>query len=124
MADQPILPPDSKERKTIPVARGALDYFPNAIAEVAKVSYFGNLKHNRGEDMHHARGRSMDHADCIARHLIERGGFDEMKYIDDKGAEQVALIRHTACLAWRALAMLQEELEAAGAPLARGARLT
>jgi hypothetical protein len=26
--------------------------------------------------MHHARGKSMDHADCIMRHLVGRGGFD------------------------------------------------
>jgi hypothetical protein len=61
--------------------------------------------------MHHARGKSMDHADCIARHLTERGGFD-------------AGIRHTAALAWRAMALLQEELEAEyGFPLPRGAKL-
>jgi hypothetical protein len=31
--------------------------------------------------------------------------------------------RHSAKLAWRALALLQLELEAEGAPIARGARL-
>ena len=55
----------------------------------------------------------MDHADCIARHLLERGTVDE----------ENAGVRHSAQLAWRALALLQEELEAAGAPLARGAWL-
>jgi hypothetical protein len=89
---------------------GLIDYFPAALAEVSRVSRLGNDKHNPGEPLHHARGKSMDHADCIVRHLTERGGFD-------------GDARHSACLAWRALALLQEELETEGAPLARGARL-
>lgn len=111
-ATAPMLPTESKARKAIPLARGVLDYFPAALAAVARVSQAGNDKHNPGEPMHHARGKSMDHADCIARHLLERGSVD---------AEDG--LPHSAKLAWRALALLQEELEAAGAPLARGARL-
>lgn len=106
------LPTDSKERKEIPLARGVLDYFPAALAEIAKVSKAGNDKHNKGQPMHHARGKSSDHADCIMRHLADRGTVDP----DDNQ-------RHSAKVAWRALALLQEELEASGAPLARGAKL-
>lgn len=94
-----LLDTDSATRKTMPVTAGVLDYFPDAIAEVARVSFHGNEKHNPGEPLHWARGKSMDHADCIGRHLIERGGFD-------------GSMRHSAALAWRALALLQEELEA------------
>jgi hypothetical protein len=104
------LPTDAADRKNIPLARGLLDYFPAALAEVARVSKIGNDQHNPGQEMHHARGKSTDHADCLLRHLMERG------VIDTDG------VTHTAKVAWRALAMLQEELEAAGAPLARGAR--
>jgi hypothetical protein len=106
------LPTGSAARKAIPLARGLLDYFPAALAAVAEVSKAGNDKHNPGEEMHHARGKSTDHADCILRHLVDRGGLDP-----EDG------MRHSAKVAWRALALLQEELEAAGAPLARGARL-
>jgi hypothetical protein len=106
------LPAGSKERMDVPLARGLLDYFPSALAEIAKVSKAGNDKHNPGEDMHHARGKSMDHADCILRHLVDRGRIDP-----DDG------MRHSAKVAWRALALLQEELEAEGAPLARAARV-
>jgi hypothetical protein len=95
----------------MPLMRGALDYFPAALAEVANVSRAGNEQHNPGQPMHHARGKSNDHADCIVRHLMDRGTTDEDG------------LRHTAKAAWRVLALLQEELEAAGAPLARGARL-
>lgn len=105
-----IIDTDSATRKTFPMAAGLLDYFPDALAEVAKVSFLGNQKHNPGEPMHHARGKSMDHADCIVRHLVGRGGFD-------------GELRESAALAWRALALLQEELEAEfGLPLPRGAR--
>jgi hypothetical protein len=109
--DADVLPADSAARKDIPICTGVLDYFPAALAEIAKVSKYGNDKHNPGEPLHHARGKSMDHADCVARHLIERGKFDK----DGQ--------RHSALMAWRALALLQEELEAEGAPVARGARL-
>lgn len=80
-----------------------------ALAAVAQVSWHGNEKHNPGQPLHHARGKSMDHFDCIARHYVERGGFD-------------GPMRHSACLAWRALAALQEDLESKGAPKARGAK--
>jgi len=93
-----ILETDSATRKTYPMAQGLLDYFPDALAAVAQVSYLGNEKHNPGQEMHHARGKSMDHADCIVRHLVGRGGFD-------------GEVRESAALAWRALALLQEELE-------------
>jgi hypothetical protein len=83
---------------------------PRALAAVAQVSWYGNEKHNPGQPLHHARGKSMDHADCIVRHLVERGGFD-------------GKLRHSACHAWRWFALGQEELEQKGAPLARGAVL-
>lgn len=106
------LPVNSSERKAIPLATGVLDYFPAALAEVAKVSKAGNDKHNPGEPLHWSRGKSTDQADAIARHLLERGGIDP-----ETGQ------RFSAQLAWRALALLQIELEEAGeAPRARGAR--
>ena len=106
------LPTTSAERKAVPLARGCLDYFPAALAAVAELSWHGNDKHNPGEELHHARGKSSDHADCIMRHLMDRGTLDP-----EDG------LRHSVKVAWRALALLQEELEAAGAPVARGARL-
>ena len=107
-----VLPTTSQERKDVPITRGVLDYFPAALAEVAKLSRAGNEKHNPGEEMHHARGKSSDHADCIVRHLLERGTID-----DEDG------LLHDVKVAWRALALLQETLESLGAPVARGARL-
>ena len=105
------LPTGSAARKNVPLARGVLDYFPAALAAVAELSRAGNEKHNPGEDLHWARGKSMDHADCIMRHLVDRGTVDP-----EDG------ISHSVKIAWRALALLQEELEAKGAPMPRGAR--
>ena len=94
-----LLPTDAQERKQIPIVSGVLDYFPLAIAEVAKCSKAGNDQHHPGESLFWDKTKSTDHADCIGRHLIDRG-----KYDSDG-------IRHSAKLAWRALALLQLELE-------------
>lgn len=96
------LPTDSKLRKEMPLATGVLDYFPDALAEVARVSFKGNQKHNPGEPLHWAKEKSTDHADCVLRHLTERGTVDP-----EDGT------RHSAKLAWRALALLQIEIETA-----------
>ena len=107
------LPAETAKRKAIPLATGVLDYFPAALAAVAQLSKAGNDKHNPGEPLHWARGKSMDQADCIMRHLMDRGTIDP-----EDG------IRHSVKVAWRALALLQEELEQQeGAPLSRGSRL-
>lgn len=107
---QRLIDTDSAARKSFPMARGLLDYFPDALAAVAQHSFIANQKHNPGEELHHARGKSTDHADCILRHLVGRGGFD-------------GDLRESTALAWRALALLQEELERdLNLPLPRGAR--
>lgn len=98
---KPVLPTDAKTRKDAPIARGVLDYFPNALAAVAELSRIGNEQHNPGQPMHWAKEKSTDHADCIIRHLIDRGT------VDTDG------VRHAAKVAWRALALLQIELEEA-----------
>lgn len=105
------MPVGSEERKDVPLATGVLDYFPSALMAVAQLSKAGNDKHNPGEPLHHSRAKSSDHADCILRHLADRG------LVDPEDG-----IRHSVKVAWRALALCQEELEAEGAPKARGAK--
>lgn len=102
---------DSDRRKEIPIVRGCLDYFPDALAAVAHLSWIGSQKHNVGEPMHWARSKSTDHADCLLRHLLERGS------TDTDG------VSHTVKIAWRALALLQEEIEAERKlPISRGSK--
>ena len=96
----PLLPTDPKERKKIPLWSGLMQYFPDALIEVAKLSYIGNEQHNSGEPLHWAREKSSDQEDTILRHLMEGGT------VDSDGC------RHSTKLAWRSLAKLQLEIEA------------
>lgn len=94
------LPSDAIERKRHPVASGVLDYFPDALVALARVSWQGNEQHNPGLPLHWAREKSGDEADALMRHFMRRGT------VDSDG------LRHTAKMAWRALALLQKEIEA------------
>lgn len=105
-----VLPTDPAERNEIPMCTGFIDYFPLACAEVAKLSKAANDQHNPGEDMHWARGKSTEHRDKILKHLVDSGTKDS----DGQ--------RHSAKVAWRAMALLQEELEAEGGRPGRASR--
>ena len=94
-------PSEDAERAMFPMWDGLIAYFPSALAGVARVSKEGNEKHNPGQPMHHARGKSTDHLNKVIRHLME-GDYD--------------------AAAWRVLALSQEWHEANGAPMAPGAR--
>jgi hypothetical protein len=94
---------DAAARKAQPIARGCLDYFPDALLAVAELSRIGNEQHNPGEPLHWAKEKSTDEADALVRHLIDRGT------IDTDG------VRHSTKVAWRALALLQREIDASRA---------
>jgi len=98
-----LLPEDSAERKKYPLYSGLLMYFPAALVAIAHHSYKGNEKHNPGQPLNHDRAKSDDEPDALMRHLIE-------------GDEDLV------GMAWRALSMLQKDLEAKGAPIAPAAR--
>jgi hypothetical protein len=100
-----LLPTDSKERKDIPIATGVIDYFPLALAYVARISKTGNDKHNPGQPLHWAKDKSTDHRDCVARHLVDCGTADP-----ENG------FLHDGMMAWRALANLETVL-GNGSPL-------
>jgi hypothetical protein len=111
MSDKCSLPEDSEARNGFPMFDGLVGYFPNALAAVSEVSRLGNEQHNPGQPMHWARDKSTDHLNKVIRHAVDAGKKDS------KG------IRHSAYLAWRALANLQEEIEREGSvPVARNAR--
>jgi hypothetical protein len=115
------LPTDSNERKEYPIFRGCLRYFPAALAGVSRISKMGNDKHNPGEELHHARGKSMDHGDCIIRHLID---VEDLVAALNRGDEVPleAVLIEVNQMAWRVLAFSQELHERFGAPLAPGAK--
>lgn len=95
----PLRDATSAQRKMMPVTSGVLDYFPDAISMVALISFLGNQKHNPGEPLHWARGKSDDHVDCLGRHLLRREELDA-----DGIAEFGEMI-------WRGLAALQLFIE-------------
>ena len=91
-----------KQRKQTPIYSGVLMYFPDAIADVAKCSFAGQQQHNPDKPLAWDRDKSGDELDSLTRHLMEAGT------IDTDG------IRHSAKVAWRALANLQKEIEKDG----------
>jgi hypothetical protein len=102
---------DSAKRKDVPIYSGFVRYFPDAMAEVARLSKAGNDKHNPGEPIHWSRGKSDDHLDCLMRHLAEVGN------LDDDG------FYHDVKVAWRALTHLQSFLERVrGLPISPGSK--
>ena len=106
-----VLPEDDESRGKYPMAEGCLDYFPNALAEVSRISYEGNQKHNPGCKMHHNRSKSTDHRNKIIRHTV------------DSIPDTEAAIEHAAQAAWRSLAHLQEKIERVrGVRMAPGAK--
>lgn len=95
-----ILLDDDASRKRVQLATGLFDYFPDALCAVAEVSVISNEQHNPGLPVHWDRSKSSNEADSMLRHFLERGG------TDTDG------LRHSAKMAWRALALLQKEIEA------------
>lgn len=103
-----FMPIEDEERKKIRLCSGVMDYFMAALIEVAKCSYAGNMQHyGSADNLKWVQSKSSKHADAILSHLADRGKLD---------ADGV---RHSAKLAWRALALLQIEMQEAGAPKPR-----
>jgi hypothetical protein len=89
---------NAEDRKQRPLFRGLFKYFPNALTEVAHVSFVGNSQHHKDKPLHWDMNKSTDEADALLRHLLESGT------MDTDG------LRHTAKVAWRALALLEREI--------------
>lgn len=87
---------DAKTRKEYPVYSGFVKYFPDAIAEIAHVSWEGGQQHGHDE-LHWDRAKSSDEPDALMRHLID--------YTNTGNKKELAKV------AWRSLAMLQKVCE-------------
>lgn len=91
------------------ITSGVVDYFPNALAAIGRWSTYNNTKYPPAVPSPDGSPRwsfnvSTNHADAIASHLAQRGTVDT-----ETG------LSHSVPLAWRALALLESELIAAGA---------
>lgn len=91
---------DSATRKAAPVYEGFVCYFPNAMANVARLSKFGNDKHNPGQPLHWSFNLSNDHGNCIVRHQAS-----DPEAVDDSYDDPEIL--HATAIAWRAMAQLE-----------------
>ena len=98
-AARTVLTTNNEARKLTPVFSGCLRYFPRALAAVAALSQIGNEQHNPGTALHWDRSKSGDEWDALTRHLLEVGTYDTDG------------VRHSAKVAWRALAGLEKEIE-------------
>jgi hypothetical protein len=94
------LPTDSQERKQFPVYSGCIAYFPNALAQVAHLSYLGNLKHHPDKPLHWDQDKSTDEKDCEMRHMIDAL----------QAATHEEMVTELASKAWRSLADLERYL--------------
>jgi len=97
-----VMKKEAIQRKATPIYSGVLKYFPDAIKEVARVSQAGNDQHHKNKPLHWDRSKSTDELDALTRHLVDHASGHEL---DTDGQ------RHLAKVVWRALAMLQKELE-------------
>jgi hypothetical protein len=93
------MPTGIQDRKRRPVFSGVLKYFPDAILAVAECSLLGNEQHHPGTPLHWDKTKSTDEGDALVRHLMQAGTTD----FDG--------VRHSAKVAWRALALLQREID-------------
>lgn len=96
-----LRPYTSAERKEMPVQTIMAEYFPDALAAVARHSKKANTKHNGETPMFWAREKSTDHLNCAVRHLMTPDAIDA-----DTG--EIELVG----AAWRCLAALQLREEA------------
>ncbi len=88
------------DRKQRPLYRGVFLYFPDALLEVAYCSFVGQQQHSPGQPLRWDKSKSTDEPDALLRHLLEVGTRDTDG------------VRHAAKVAWRALALLQREIDA------------
>lgn len=86
-----ILPEAAEERKQIPVYSAFVRFFPRAMVAVTQKSMEGQRQHNPdGERIEWIRSKSADDKDSLMRHIIDEDW---------------------AAVAWRAMAILEKELE-------------
>lgn len=81
-----------------PVYRGAMSYFPRAIAAVSTVSAFGASKY-AWKGWEHVDDGFNRYSDAMGRHIIDEGAGED--YAPDSG------LLHAAHIAWNALARLE-----------------
>jgi hypothetical protein len=111
-----MLSSTNKERKEIPLYRGLFRYFPDALAELSRLSAQGAKQYDHGDVLYWDRqkvGSLLELLDSAARHGLEA------EYEDSDG------FLHAIKAAWRYLEYAQEVLESErGLPPSPASRFT
>lgn len=94
-------------RKLIKPFAGFFAYFPDAIAAVAQLSAIANEKHNPGEPMHWAKGKSAEQRESQARHMLDEARDGPLSRDRYQVNGEVFMLLHAVSNAWRAMAQLQ-----------------
>lgn len=106
-----LLPDNHPDRKLSDPFNGCLAFFPDALAEVARISTTAGKKYNDGHTAWYEEKGGDRHA-SLGRHAMDvakmRGKLGEPGWADKHGEEAVAAY---AALAWDVLAPLQQLIE-------------
>jgi hypothetical protein len=118
---------DHAARKALPIMR-VLGYFTAAIAGLTRHAVRGNAQHNPGEPLHWARGKSMDHAECVGRHSFDmmdlHAWLERNPTHPERDAVLAELEQEYDARLWRAAADSQEFYEKyRGAPVSPSSRM-
>lgn len=112
-----LFPSDDAGRKALPIFAMIAGYFPKALREVTRVCVANNVRYSPDRaptDITWNRGKSKDQSGSLFRHLLER---EVDGHVFETVPEEIAKIIGRpnvyvlAEAAWRALAMLEEEIE-------------
>ena len=95
------LPTDSKTRKTIPIFRGFMKLFPDAIAAIAQLTFVATQQHHPGGEVHWDKTKSTDEQDAYLRHMLDTCTAGDLAARDTDG------VLHAVKQGWRAMANLQ-----------------
>ncbi len=95
------LPTGSAARKGIPIYRGFMKIFPDAIAAVSQLTALSTEKHNPGGDVGWQKDKSTDELDAGLRHMLDDIMSEDPVARDEDGA------LHATKMAWRMMANLQ-----------------
>ncbi len=119
---------DSDERKRLPMLAVLAGYFAAAMAGLTRHAVRSNEKHNPGEPVHWARGKSTDHPECVLRHswdIAEMTAWCRANRGHPDWEKNVTLLEHEHdARVWRSSADSQQFYEEfRGAPLPFNCRL-
>ena len=93
------LPTDSKARKNIPIYRGFVKPFPDAMAAVAQLTAIATKQHHPDGGVYWDKSKSTDELDALLRHML-----DDVMVPFSRDAEGAL---HAVKIAWRGMANLQ-----------------